>query len=180
MKKYLGSNIMAFSAIVAPLYVFAPPVLCIFMLGTEISPATIFLTLGGLLCTIVSGLYIKNISSQLYSWGIFHFTGVKIITVFSKSYELSYEKCKSCGIGYYTHGILNTKIGSKEFFIFLSYDRFDESYRTQINLWKPSKKRMKVKFNKKLYKHLFSVLPQEQSCKLQKDYKKYFETEKSA
>jgi len=174
MRKYLGSKITAFAAIVAPLFVCCPLLFGIFALRAEISGATAFLFCGGLACTFVWSLYIKNSWNQLYSWGYFMGEAVRIKTFFSPNISLSYEKCKGCGIGFYTHGILNSKLGSKVYFIYLSYDALDEHYRTNMNLWKPSKTRIKVRFSKKLYDYLLLTMPKKQSQMLARDYIKYF------
>lgn len=174
MRKYLGSKITAFAAIVAPLFLCCPFLLGVCALCTEISGSTVFLAFGGIACAFVWGLYIKNIRSQLYSWGYFTSDGVQIMTCFSKSSTMVYEKCKGCGIGFYTHGILNSKVGTRIYFIYLSYDMFNERFRENINLWKPSQTRIKVQFDAKLYDYLLAVLPEKQSRMLLRDYKKYF------
>ena len=175
MRIYLGSKITAFAAIVAPLFLFCPLLLGTCALWAEISAATVFLAFGGIACAFVWGAYIKNIGNQLYSWGFFTGDSVQIVTCFSKKNTKTYEKFKGCGIGYYTHGILNSKVGTKIYFIYLSYDMFDERFRSNINLWKPSKTRIKVLFSKKTYDYLYTVLPPKQSQMLLRDYKKYFE-----
>ena len=86
---------------------------------------------------------------------------------------IEYKKCRGCGIGYYIHGVLNSNAGTKIFYIFFSYDAFNELYRTNINLWKPSKAQVKVEFSKKLYDYLINVLPKKQSAMLSRDYEKY-------
>jgi len=173
MKKYLGSKVTAFAAILAALFTCCPLIFGFCALFTEISGATVFLALGGIACTVIWGLYIKNISNQLYSWGTFQNKDVRVTTGFSKSNKIIYEKCKGCGIGFYTHGILNSKAGTKIYFIFLSYDVFDESFRSDINLWKPSQTRIKVAFSKKLYNYLIATLPKKQSLMLRSDYERY-------
>lgn len=174
MRKYLGSRITAFAAIVAPLFLCCPLLFGICALSTEISGATVFLFFGGIACAFVWGVYIKNISNQLYSWAYFTDKAVLIKTCFSKSVSMEYEKLKGCGIGFYTHGFLNSKVGTKIYFIYLSCDVFDERFRSNINLWKPSQTRIKVQFSKKLYDYLLVVLPSKQSQMLIRDYIKYF------
>ncbi|MBO5797899.1 MAG: hypothetical protein J6R77_06095 [Clostridia bacterium] len=175
MKKYLGSKLTAFGAFVAPLFLCAPLVFGIIVLCTEISGATIFLAFLGIGCSLVWGVYVKNKGAQLYSWGRFQSNGVEIISGFSKRNTMIYEKCKGCGIGFYTHGLLNSKAGTKIYFIYLSYDAFDESFRSNINLWEPFQGRIKVQFSKKLYEYLLSVLPKKQSQMLCRDYERYLE-----
>lgn len=173
MKKYLGSKFTAFAAILSPLFCVGPTILGTIMLCSEISGPTIVLMLGGITCTFIWSWYIITVRTQLYSWGSFESTAVRITTLFSHPTILEYSKCNGCGIGCYTHGILNSNVGSKVYFIFLSYDTFEEKFRTKINLWKPSKTRIKVQFNYKLYDHLIKVLPSMQSKQLQNDYNRY-------
>lgn len=174
MRKYLGSKITAFAAIVALLFLFCPLLLGVCTLRAEISGSTVFLMFGGIACAFVWGLYVKNIRNQLYSWGYFTSDSVQIMTCFSKRTTMVYERCKGCGIGFYTHGILNSKAGTKIYFLYLSYDVFDERFRENINLWKPSQSRIKVQFDAELFDYLLAVLPKKQSQMLLRDYKKYF------
>ena len=173
VKKYLGSPITAFAAIIMPLIVCLPLCLGIIAFSSQINSVSICLFFSGIPCTIVLALWQKEIAIQLYAWGVFLSDGVRIKTFFSKGFLLQYTRCFGCGIGYYTHGILNSEIGTKIYFIFLSYDKFDERYRTRINLWKPTKTQIKVKFTKDLYDFLITVLPKAQLQMLIQDYKKY-------
>ena len=174
MLKYLGSKITAFSAVIAPIFICFPLLFGINALCIEISIATVVLFLGCVLCTIVWGMLIKSTAIQLYSWGRFTSDSVQVVTGFKQSGTIMYNRCCGCGIGYYTHGILNSQCGTKIYFIFLSYDKFDECFRSKINLWKPSSTQIKVEFSEKLYAYLLTVLPKAQSQMLIKDYKKYF------
>jgi hypothetical protein len=174
MKKYLGSKLTIFAAIVAPVFVCVPLLLGVYAMCAEVSVATVFLMVGGVACAFIWGIYIKSIGNQLYSWGYFTSEGVRIKTCFSKKTIMVYEKCSGCGIGLYTHGILNSKVGTRMYFIYLSYDKFDERFREDINLWKTSQTRIKVQFDSKLYDYLLTVLPKKQLRMLMRDYEKYF------
>lgn len=173
MKKYLGSEMTAYAAIIAPFFIFGPLLFGIFVLTAEISGATVFLALLCASCAVIWGLYIKSKSAQLYSWGYFNHEGIQVRTLFSGKQMIEYKKCRGCGIGYYIHGVLNSNAGTKIFYIFFSYDAFDESYRTNMNLWKPSKTQVKVEFSKELYYYLLEVLSPKQSARLSRDYEKY-------
>ena len=174
MKKYLGSQFTAYAAIISPLFVCLPIFFGTIILLTEVSIATIFLAIGCVACSLIWGIYLKGVANQLYTWGIFKDNGVRIKTVFSKESFMFYKNCRGCGIGFYNHRALNSKFfGTRVYFIFLSYDAFDETCRSQINLWKPSKEKIKVKFNKDLYEYLIDVLPKKQSLALRRDYEKY-------
>ncbi len=173
MKKYLGSSFTAFAAIVLPLLLCFPLLFGASALCAEISATTVLLFLGCILCSVVLILYLMMVSIQLYSWGYFKSSEVTIKSFLSKPYSIQYSKCCGCGIGYYTHGILNSHVGTKVHFIYLSYEPFVEKYRSKMNLWKPSNTRIKVKFSKELYDYLISVLPKTQALMLARDYKKY-------
>ena len=176
MKKYLGSRVTAFVAIIVPVFVIAPIILSVIVLCAKTSTETFLIATGGMFCSVIWGIYLGRIANQLYSWGQFETLCVCTRALFTKTNIIYYEKCKSCGIGFYIHGILNSKAGTKCYFIFLSYDRFDENFRERINLWKPSDQRIKVAFNKKLYEYLIEMLPPKQAQMLLRDYNKYCST----
>lgn len=173
MKKYLGSTITAFGAFMAPIFVLFPIFFLIVILSAEVSGATIFLAFGCMICSFLWSRYVAQISNQLYSWGYFRSENILVRSLFAKETTISYAKCNGCGIGFYTHGILNSRVGSKFYFIFFSYDSFDETYRSRINQWKPSETRVKVQFSQKLYDYLIKTLPPKQAHKLQRDFQKY-------
>ena len=174
MKKYLGSTITAFAAVVMPLFVCSPISFAVSMLCAEISGATVFLACGCAACSLICGIWLHGICDQLYSWGTFTCDGVRITNGFTRGSTIEYDKCKSCGIAFYVHSGLHTKAGTKIWFIYLSCDYFDESYRSTMNLWKPSPTRIKVQFSKELYDYLLIVLPPKQSKMLARDYRRYF------
>lgn len=174
MKKYLGSTISAYVAVICPLAVVGPLFFAIAALCSEISGATVFLSCMCCGCSVIWFVFIKKEALQLYAWGTFEQTCVRIHSPFTSEIILDYDKCKDMGIGCYTHGVLNSRIGSKIYFIYLSYDSFEEKYREKINLWKPNKRRIKVQFNIKLYEYLLSVLPKKQALMLQEDYNIFF------
>lgn len=178
MVKYLGSKITAFAAVIIPMFILFPLLFGINILITEISVATIFLFIMCALCTAVWAIYVNRDKKQLYSWGRFSDNEVKVVTGFRKATKIEYKSCLGCGIGYYTHGVLNSHLGTKVYFIFLSYDRFDECFRTKINRWKPSDTKIKVQFSKELYTYLLEVLPKSQARMLIKDYEKYLANDK--
>lgn len=173
MKRYLGSSIDAYVAILVPFFIFFPLLLGMNSLRIGVDAARIFLLAGCVLCTIIWVWYLKQIHIQLYSWGYFFDKSVQVKPLFAKSYIIEYAKCFGCGIGYYTHGFLNPQVGIKYYYIFLSYDKFDERYRTRINMWRPTKTQIKVKYSKTLYNFLIDVLPKTQAKVLEQDYKKY-------
>ena len=173
MKKYLGSQIDMFAAITAPLFICLPLPFAISAFSSGVDVARIVLLIGCALCSAIWGLYLKQIRFQIYSYGRFLDKTVKVKTLFSGVYCIEYSRCFGCGIGFYTHGFLNKQIGIKIYYIFLSYDQFDEQYRSRINLWRPTKTRIKVKFSKELYNYLIAVLPKTQSRALKQDYARY-------
>lgn len=174
MKKYLGASIGAFAAIVMPLLGCLALLLGIGVISSGVDAARVFVFIGCVLAVFVECLWVKEIANQIYSWGQFSDDHVLVKTLFAKSCSIAYAKCFGCGIGYYTHGILNSQGGTKIYYIFLSYDKFDEQYRSKINLWRPTKTRIKVGFSKELYEYLAAVLPKAQAQMLIQDYKKYF------
>ena len=173
MKKYSGSRINAFGVGIALLFAFGPIIFAVSLLLTDFSGAVLFLAIGCLACSLVWLLYLKQAANQLYAWSVFQREEILIKCLFSKDNVLPYSKCNGCGIGFYTHGILNSKAGSKIYFIFFSCEPFEEFFRSRINLWKPSQSRVKVCFSPKLYNYLIEVLPAKQARMLKSDYEKY-------
>ena len=172
MKKYLGSIMTAYAAVIAPLFIVLPLLFAVIILcTTDIGGASVFLSC--MLCgySVVWIIYIKRIMLQLYAWGNFSENCVKIRCPFFKEYVIDYEKCLAVGIGCYVHGILNSCSGSKLYFIYLSYDYFDTKYAEKINLWKPNFRRIKVRFDNKLYTYLLSNLPKKQAKMLEQSYR---------
>ena len=173
MKKYLGSSIDAFSAIIAPSILFGFLFFVISSLITGIDTPRIILLICYILGVIVWVINLHRARIQLYSWGNFCDNCVQVKTLFTKPFSIIYKNCSGCGIGYYTHGVLISQVGTKVYYIFLSYNKFDEKYRASINLWRPTKTQIKVRFNKKLYDYLIEVLPKTSAQALKYDYMKY-------
>ena len=171
IRRYLGSKITVFAAVVAPCYSILLLLFGVSVLKAERSFATFFVFLMCVSCCLVWGYYTLKIKNQLYSWGVFSNDSVLVSVPFQKSFSLSYDMCQGCGIGAYCHSFLNRgHIGSVIYFIFLSIEPFDEKYRYQINLWKPSASRIKVAFDEELYRYLITTLPKKQALLLERDY----------
>lgn len=64
-------------------------------------------------------------------------------------------------------------LGSNRFFIFLSLEPFDETFRFEINRWLPSETRIKTVYSESTYEYLMKVLPQKQAQMLEKDHAKF-------
>ena len=174
MKKYLGSKFTLFAAIVViPLFICLPTAFGILALTSSVEPATVFIAIGGVSCSGLGGVMIVTCSKQFFSRGEFGKDEIRVKTIFSKPTSLPYKNCVSCGIGWYIHGVLNSNLGTKVYFIFFSYNAFNESFRHCINLWKPSTTQIKTQFDPKLYAYLIEVLPKKQREMLVRDYEKY-------
>ena len=172
MKKYLGSVMTAYAAVIAPFFVIVPILFSVIILCTaEISGAVVFLVCLFFSCSVIWSIYIKKELLQLYAWGSFEGNCVKVHCPFIQEFVLDFDKCVAVGIGSYTHGVLNSRCGSKLYFIYLSYDYLDAKCIEKINFWKPSTRGIKVQFDYKLYKWLLSNLPQKQSKMLEQSYK---------
>lgn len=180
MKKYLGTAMTFLGAIVSLCFVLCPVILGASMLAVEIDLASICVFAMCLSCSVLWACYMWKIKNQLYSWGKFNAEAINVFVPFQKQFTIEYSKCKGCGIGMYRHAFMNSQnstLGSNIYFIFLSLDPFPEKYRTQINLWKPSQRQIKVQFSAKLYSYLMNVLPKKQELMLKADYEKYIKHE---
>ncbi len=166
-----------FAAIISPLFIIFPIFFGVIILRSQFNGAAVFLMIMCMSCSVIWGYFLLSKRNVLYSWGVFQPNAVHVKVLFEKTATIPYEKCKSCGIAFYRHALLNDSkslFGSDCFFIFLSMDSFDEKYRNRINMWLPSQNRIKVRFSKKLYNHLINWLPSKQANMLKKDYMKYF------
>ena len=173
MKKYLGGAMGAYCAVVLVLFFVGPIIFAVVILTPKIDAGRIFIALYCVFCTILAAFMIHKFSLLFYSWGTFDEKGIHIKSLFSKNFEIEYAKCKSIGIGLYVHGVLNSDLGSKEKYIFFSYGGFREQFRLNINQWQPNETRIKVKYSKKLYEYLLTVLPKQQAKWLKNDYETY-------
>lgn len=173
MKRYLGSIITIYAAIVAPIFVICPLIFVPILLVSVDFGVAIALSLFCLACSLIWGVYIRQISRELYSWGTFKSDKVIVRTWFQPSFDFIYSKCRGCGIAYYTHGVLNSSLGTKHYYIYLSYDSFDERFRGAINKFKITQTQLKVSFRQDLFEHLILVLPPKQANHLMQDYEKY-------
>ena len=171
IRRYLGSKITAFAALLSPCFSVLPLLLGISALKSERSMATFFIFFICVSCCLLWGFFLWKKKNQLYSWGVFSTNCVLVSVLFQKSFSLSYDICQGCGIGSYCHSFLNSgTIGSDINFIFLSIEPFDEKYRNQINRWQPSASRIKVVFDEELYRYLITTLPKKQALLLERDY----------
>ena len=173
MKKYFGGAIGVECAI-APFVLIALSIaMPIIISARGIDFFTVLFALCGVGGVIIAILMMHKFSLLFYSWGTFDEKGIHIKSLFSKNFEIEYEKCKSIGIGLYVHGVMGSDLGSKEKYIFFSYGGFREQFRLNINQWQPNKTRIKVKYSKKLYDYLLTVLPEEHITALKNDYETY-------
>lgn len=177
MKKYLGSKITGFLAIVSPLlFVILPFAFGTIVLITSSNFAAIFVSLMCYLCVLIFILYLKHIFCQLYTWGIFDKEKIHVKTILGKNYDVFYDRCSTIGIGSYNHSTFLGGFGKNIYFLFFSYEPFDEKYRKQINAWNPSKTQIKVEFDEKLYEYLIHTLPRKQALILMQEYRLFIES----
>ena len=175
MKRYLG---LAFAAVLAPCFAILQIGFGVLALRSEVSAATVFISVLCLCCSILCADFVWKNRNQLYAWGFFSDQAVIVSVLFQKDCTISYDQCRGCGIGLYRHAFLNNQqspLGTNRYFIFLSTEPFDEKYRYSINLWAPTDTRMKVLFREKTYQYLMSVLPPRQAGMLKRDYSRYIE-----
>ncbi len=101
MRRYLGSRITAFAAIVCPLFIISPLCFAVIILFSEISEATLLLSALFCSCTVIWFVYTKKEALQLYAWGEFGKTDVQVRCFLKNNFVLNYAKCTSVGIEYY-------------------------------------------------------------------------------
>ena len=174
MRRYCGSSINAFAAIMVPAFILLPPVFGVYVLVSSRDAAACFVFLLCAACSLIWAVYLRRIFNQLYTWAHFGKTDITVKTLFHKPFSLHYSEIRSAGIAYYHHGFLGSKPGSKIRFIYLSAEAFDDRYKDKINLWKPSQRRIKLRCSKKLCGFLPAVLPTRAAASLLKDIERHF------
>lgn len=111
-----------------------------------------------------------GLANHFVSIGIFEKDKVIVKCIFRKTYSISYDKFKDVGIGYYTHGVLNSSLGSNVSYIYFACGKLKDEQKYNINLLKPSKSFVKLGFSKKNYDDMIEVLPAELSDMLKDSY----------
>lgn len=120
-------------------------------------------------CSLLSFYILKRARYHMFYSVEFSNVGAKPKSLFSKSELLPYKS-------FHRIGIAVSEKGSKEqYYIFFSPDGFDESYRCRIEQWNLTEGRLVIKFDKKLYNYLLSVLPPKQKLFLDMDYRMFIQ-----
>lgn len=95
--------------------------------------------------------------------------GITPKSLFSKSELIPYTS-------FHRIGIAVSEKGKKEkYYIFFSPDEFGESYRCRIEQWQATNGRLVIKFDKKLYNYLLTVLPPKRKLFLDMDYRMFIQ-----
>ena len=172
MKRYAGDYMTAYVGFILFVFTIGPIVLSFLLLAQGVGLREILFS-GMLVClSCLCGYWMVHRSEMLYSWYEFREEGVVVKNLFKKSYLVLYSQCSTVGIGYYIHGILNSNVGSKLYYIYLSNQLIDEKYRHHMNLLNPSKNCLKIGYNRKTYEYLLQHLSESQSISLKADAKK--------
>ena len=171
MRKYIGSYMTGYAAIVGTVFFTAPIFISFFVLRLEVTAETIAISIFCMVSSVILGICLYRVSDQLFAMARFDENCIVIEPLFKRAYKIEYAKCKCVGIGWYIHRGFHFKWGYKVCYLFLSYDMIDETYRHQMNYWLPSETGVKIEFNEVVYQYLVSVLPQKQANALQRDYR---------
>ncbi len=158
MKRYAGDYMTAYCGFVLLVFTLGPIVFSCYLLLPNIGYAQILFSF---LCVVNSGLcayWMISRSETMYCWYVFNEEGIVVKNIFKRTYLVSYSEFANVGIGYYIHGVMNSDIGSKMYYIFFSKQMIDDQYKSQINLVKPSKTFLKIGFNQKTYQYLVEHL----------------------
>ncbi len=170
--RYCRNLMTAFYAVVFVAFIVFPVLAIPFILLSRVCSATIFLSAGFLLTSILWCFYGRsvNITMQFYTWYVFKGDCVIICTLFHQKTQVQYADYADVGVGYYSHGLLNTTVGSKVWFIYLADHKIDSKYKDRMNMLKPSQGCLKVGFRKKTYQYLLNNLPTRQAKMLERSY----------
>ena len=169
-KRYLGNFISIYCILALFVFLMILILFSICVLTAKISPATIFIFI---MCIFLGSLllyYSFSVANQLFTWCEFCEKYIIIKTLFYRPYKIYYSKCSDVGIGYYIHGVLNSHLGTKIKYIYFSYYKVEKTYKSHINLLKPTKTFIKIGYRKSTYEFLLKNLPPKQAVMLEKSY----------
>ncbi len=172
MKRYLGAYMNVYITVCSIALVLGT-------LGTGIFWLVAYGDITGSVFLFVgSGVFLLPMivySEQMLAWVSLDESKLKITALFRKSHSIEYSKCVDVGIAYYFHGAINSSvIGSKVYYIYLSYTYLKPKYKNNINLAQPTKTFVKIGYSKKTYEYLMKVLPKRQAIMLCDSYKRTF------
>ncbi len=173
MKKYAGDYMSVYVGVSTILLTVAPLLFAGWLLWQHIGIGEIVLAIQCLVCSLLMGNCMIRHSDVAYSWYEFQDGAVVVKNLFKKSYSIPYSQLYNTGIGFYIHGILGSRVGSKHIYIYLSHQLVDESLKCNINRLHPSKTCIKVAFNRKLYEFLLTRLSKEQAWSIMADARKF-------
>ena len=178
IKKHYKIVISILGTIILPSFILLPITFSVIVLLSKISVSTIILAIMFLSSSISLIVYYFQKRELLYTWCVFYPDCVVVKGLFQKGHKIVYTSCKSCGISYYRHAFMNSQsslFGSNMYYLFFSIEPFDEHFRSCINLWPPSKTKLKVRFSKSVFRFLNECLPNKQKQMINSDFKRYFE-----
>ena len=161
-KRYIGNFLTSYVSICVVVLIIFPIVFALITLLSAVNGATIFLSF---MCLASSILWLCNLLKthrELFAWCTFCECSVKIKMLFEKSFELEYDKCVDIGVGYYIHSTLNSSLGNKVLYIYLSYDKLQEKYKKHINLLRVTDRCVKIGYKKETLDFLMNKLPKQQ------------------
>lgn len=169
MKKYAGDYMSVYVGISMILLTAAPLLFAGWLLWQHIDTEEIVFAAMCLFVSLLMGNCMIRHSDVAYSWYEFQDGAVVVKNLFKKSYSIPYSRLYNTGIGFYIHGILGSRVGSKHVYIYLSHQLVDESLKRNINRLHPSEFCIKVAFNRKLYEFLLTRLSKEQAWSIMAD-----------
>ena len=172
MKRYAGDYMTAYVGFTSILFIIGPVIFMIVVLTAQVSVATICLSGFCICCSVMWGMILVKYGAYVFSWCELSENEVIIKTWFKKPYIIRYDQCSDIGIGFYIHGVMNSSLGSKHYYIYLSYGRIDESLKSRINHLVSSKTCLKIGYNRKTYEYLLQHLPKSKAISLKADAKK--------
>ena len=172
MKRYLGAYMNVFIAIACTLFFLCPLGVGIYLLIADRDKAGAILFFSA---AAMFFLFIVLLSNQIFAWGHFYQDKLKVSALFRKNFTVEYSKCVDVGIAHYFHGAHSSSIiGSRVFYIYLSYTYLEPKYKNNINMAQPTKTFVKIGYSRKTYEYLMKVLPERQAVMLSDSHKKLF------
>ncbi len=169
MKQYAGDYMSVYVGVSMILLTVAPLLFAGWLLWQHLGIGEIVLAIQCLVCSLLMSNWMIRHSDVVYSRYEFRQDAVVVRNLFKKTYSVPYSQLYNAGIGFYIHGILGSRVGSKHYFIYLSHQPVEESLKCNINRLHPSETCIKVAFNRKLYEYLLTCLSKGQAWSVTAD-----------
>ncbi len=109
----------------------------------------------------------------LLTWIDFTPEAMIVHTFLKKTVIFPYDSVRECCIGYYFHGTVIPRLGTKVGFAFFTEEEFDGQYRDRMNLWRPKCVHVKIALTRKKFERIVNLVPKNLAVVIAGEYSRY-------